>query len=79
MVLFAFDDNWLLVVKSKGFQMFGADFFKIFHFVVELFALIAKIFGDKDDQEGFENHLSKNREQLSKAANAPGKAVKTNT
>ena len=58
--------------------MFGSDFFRIFHFVVELFSLIAKIFGDKDDQEGFENHLSGTRAELQARANAASKTTKTN-
>jgi len=58
--------------------MFGSDFFKIFHFIVELFSLIAKIFGDKDDQEGFENHLSKTRKELQAKVNAASKATKSN-
>jgi len=58
--------------------MFGSDFFKIFHFIVELFSLIAKIFGDKDDQEGFENHLSGTRAELQARVNATSKTGKSN-
>ena len=48
--------------------MFGSDFFKIFHFVLEILRLIAEVFGDDDDKKGFDNHLSGHRESISKAA-----------
>ena len=57
--------------------MFGSDFFKIFHFVVEILRLIASVFGDDDDKKGFENHLSKDRAYLASKANVTGKASKT--
>jgi hypothetical protein len=59
--------------------MFGSDFFKIFHFVIEILRLIASVFGDESDQQGFDNHLSKDREALAKAADVTGKTKKTNT
>lgn len=57
--------------------MFGGDFFKVFHFVMELLRLIAQVFGDEDDKKGFDNHLSKDRETLKNAANASSQTGKT--
>jgi len=58
--------------------MFGSDFFKIFHFVMEILRLIAEVFGDDDDKKGFDNHLSADRKRIAKAANVTGKTPKAN-
>lgn len=39
--------------------MFGSDFFKVFYFIIELLKLVGKCFGNGEDEQGFEEVLSK--------------------
>jgi len=54
--------------------MFGSDFFKWFHFVIELVRLIGKIFGNGEDEAGFEEVIAKTN---GKAKKNPGATSKT--
>jgi len=66
----------LLSVKilPERLIMFGSDFFKWFHFVIELVRLIGKIFGNGEDEAGFEEVIAKTN---GKAKKNPGATSKT--
>jgi len=59
--------------------MFGSDFFKVFHFVFELLRLIGRVFGNGEDEQGFEDVIAKSNGKTVKTKNAPSKTPKTNS
>jgi len=58
--------------------MFGSDFFKVFYFIFELLRLIGKVFGNGEDEKGFDDVIAKSNGKTVKPKNAPSKTPKTN-
>ena len=58
--------------------MFGSDFFKVFYFIFEGLRLIGKVFGNGEDEKGFDDVIAKSNGKTVKQKNAPSKTPKTN-